>query len=146
MYTLGNRFSHPHNSGRGQLHLHQPDCQVAYTPVHSKHSFISNIGRGQLRLHQPNCQVVYTCTHVHIGQSFFSPPQQWPWPTTPTPARLSGSVHMYEGDIRLSQTWPWPTTPTQARLSGSVHMYTVDIRLSQTVAMANYTYTSQIVR
>jgi hypothetical protein len=31
-------------------------------------------------------------------------------------------------------------------LSGSVHMYTVDIPLSQKVAVANYTYTGQIVR
>jgi hypothetical protein len=42
--------------------------------------------------------------------------------------------------------WPWPTTPTPARLSGSVHMYTLDIPLSQTVAVANYTYISQFVR
>jgi hypothetical protein len=84
-----------HISIKSLLQVQQWIRHSCWTPaVSSGHS-----GRGQLHLHQPDCQVVYTCT-----QGTFLYLKQWPWPSTPTPARLSGSLNMITVDIRLSQT------------------------------------------
>jgi hypothetical protein len=73
--------------------------------------------------------------------------KHWPWPTTSTPARLSGSIHMYTVNIPLSQTVAVANyIYTSQIVRYSIHMYTVNILLSQTLAVANYIYTGQIVK